>query len=444
MNPDGSPGAVALTYARYDGSGTDAEDFALGAIPASGTPSEYSVAMDDAGNALVAVSYAPNGGQLGEIEYFLITKGAVGEADVVTNFRDDRSGVSPQVIWDGTTFQVAYYGESTDTYVDVTEVETEYPIDPKTGLPTDPVVTPTATETTEETTSQLYWGVFDPAVGVASAAIAGGQDVGRPFRMVAADDGPVITWVGLTNQTGSLNDMTSTLYSAKLAVFENGGQTVASLGGAQTLGSTKYSIQALDVTGVGTGVRVLGLVADTNPDSTTYGGASVYQFAGDFDQQIAINRTFDYANVVAGSTVPVTFTVTNQGFQPITSITLEGIGDKVDIGSVTAVGEDGAEQQVQLELLPGQAATITGLIAVPADGVLTNGGKYTGTVKATFSGGSQVTASAEVDLNTTDLQLLLTNPDGVLGYQLSKLSTMQLPSTAKIEVGLYRDAGFQM
>jgi hypothetical protein len=420
MDSDTNPGQASLAYARYSGSGDKDEDFHISTIPLTKTPSEYSVAMDDKGNALVAVSYAATGADMGEIEYFLIEKGATStDPDLVTRNSDENKGVGPQVIWDG-RFKVSFYSEFKIQVSDKVEEKSRETI-----------------RTTEEPSSALYFGSADASGTVTTFQLPGSQSIGRSFRMTASENGPVITWTGLTTQPDGVG---STLYSAKLASYQDAaGSTAGVLSDPVELGSTKYSVAALDLQPEGSGVRALALIADSDPTSATSGSAGLYEFSsGNFGQKIAVKADFSYDDVRSGAEVPVTFTVKNNGYLPITSLTLDGIGNKVTQDPVNGTDDEGKP----LNLEPGASTTITGIVKVPEDGVLTNHGQYRGKVTAVFDDADKTEATGEddIDLNTTDLSLSLLNTPNGSGVVLKKISSVQLPKGAKLSLGVYTDA----
>lgn len=170
-------------------------------------------------------------------------------------------------------------------------------------------------------------------------------------------------------------------------------------------------------------------------------GAVVVEETGKFNNQIESSEiSFPTRELYAGSELPVSFTVTNKGYQPITSIEVEMQGKK---------------QQIDINLLPRESTIIQSPYSVSGDfdgsisyditaGFTSADNSLRASQLRAENGMQEVTSSKNGDASVVDMTLdLVSNAsnasNATLLLKVVNNSPFKINQASMVEVGLYKD-----
>ena len=181
-------------------------------------------------------------------------------------------------------------------------------------------------------------------------------------------------------------------------------------------------------------IQVGGTTVQVASDKT-----SIYTTAGAYTDTLRIDSVIpDYANIRKGTDLPVQFSVTNLGTQPLTKV-------EVAIDGETTTFQEAADSAF-VAIAPGDTRVLTVFYPVPSTGAIPNP-KYT--VTGTFESGGKYAPGKETltlnipDLGIADSGILLDAVDGdrILQFNLYNLSDAKLAGSSRtVKFSLYSDA----
>lgn len=373
-----------LVFARYSSTSWGDGKMVV-QIPANAQLVDYSVAMNDAGDVLIAAALQKTSG-LCDIEYYYIAAAD----DSISIFEDANQGLSPQVLADADGFHVAYYGEQG-----------------------------------QERQGTIYYGGFDTKTSAVTAPVTIDGPLSQNLKLVSATDGPVLVWSVMTagmDGKGAQNG----LYAAKLVsrtekLDDKTTRSFTTATQPQLLGAAPYAIPSFDAWTDGNEVYANALLAELEIDQP---GAALYKFETEFINEIGVSADFNYELLQPDTDLPITFTVRNEGYLPITSI------------DITSAGLNFTKAE-SLDLQPGASIDLIAYHTLPKDKIT----DLDTTVTATFSNADSAIKEGAVYLKVTDLSVkLLGGDENELTLSALNRSGFALPTNTSVTLGLYRDA----
>ena len=392
-----------LLFSRFDGSGWSTP------IPVMGLDknlilSDYSVALGNGGETLVLASRSA--AEQAEIDELMFISVIPGTPDTVNIFSGGLRGTDAQITRVGDSFVASYV---------------------------------TATSGSRQ---DLYLATVD-SLGRPAGKVGGFAGLANHtmynVRVVADDDaqdlgGLAVLWneARAVEVSGDSIAYQTGLYAAKLAKWDN--SLYASYPVRLLTVPEGYRPAAYDAHLSGLNLKAAATLANET------GGAGVMEGSVSFANSLACTgQDFDALNALPGDGIPVSLTLQNTGFEPVTSVT-------VTMGSST--------KTTALDLLPGSSATVTGIYTVPDN--------FDGTIaydisasfadpdmtlrSARLRASQPVTLSGSVNASTVDMYVeILSNTSGEthnnIVLKVGNHSGMPLANRgiSTIYAGLYKD-----
>ena len=364
-----------LVCSLYSG-GSWSDPIRLLQVPESLSLTSYKAAMDDSGNLIVVVAVLDKNTEGRSI--YIISLAASDGTMVVRDICTE--GATPDIIWDGTRFVVAY---SLDGVIHIGAF------------------------------------IFDSGDMTFTAAEMP-ADIGAGFRLFRDEsktgiDSLMIMWSGIAIREEI--DAESIIYAAKL--YERGsvggiGLTAPIVVGAAPAGLVTSSFDAHL-----SGNSITAAAVYASPD----GGGCIVIERAEFVNSLELGGVYYAAeDVFPGNSLPISFTVYNNGYSPIVSVLIDIDGRSVSV----ALTEP---------LMPNKYATVVGLYTVPA--VVT-----TAIYTITANNGSVLSGSlnlSQTDIGVITLSVDETENGAAVLVSLFNASQLTPPAGSKLEVGIYRD-----